>query len=316
LLRSFRNPVLFPELILGDLVGKIANIVITEATLMALQTISRYRYLSVGQVSTILGQKSKTASEMLLRLERQHLLGSFGNTGIRGYYVTKGGHRLMSQECEDLGIEAEPYKQVSVNSRWSPMMFHRLATLDALAALERDCQSLTDYRLTATLVEYRREKIGRDWRKETTDYVAHPPAPEHKIVPDAGFVLEHAKSGKRALFLIELDRGTERLTTTRPEVAKQTFTYKMRQYDRYLDSGNVTARYAHLGTFTSFRLLTITEGTDRIENMRQALSTLDANNHQYYRFSTLAKVSQNFLHADWVSRDVADKNLYQLIKGN
>lgn len=302
---------------------KVANLVITETTLAALSLVSRYRYLSVNQVATILGKKSKTVSEMLLRLERQHLLSSFGNTGIRGYgktpkmyYLTKSGHKLMSQELEAFGQEAKPYRQVNVNSRWSPVMFHRLATLDALAALERDCLSLVHYRLVKTLVEYRREKVGRDWRKETTDFVAHPPTPDHKIVPDAGFVLEHIETGNRALFLIELDRGTERLTTTRPEAAKQTFMHKIRQYDRYLESGNVAARYEHLGDFKTFRLLVITESADRIENMRQSLFRLHPDYHQFYRFSTRANVSQNFLHSDWMSRDVADKNKYQLIKGS
>lgn len=302
--------------------GRIANITISEAALNALQIVSRYRYLSVNQIATIVGIKPKTASETLLRLERQNVLASFGNTGIRGYgktpkmyYLTKSGHSLLRQECEVLGVDVEPYRQINVNSRWSPVMFHRLATLDALAALERDCQTLRDYKLVTTLVEYRREKIDQSWRRETTDYVAKQRSSENKIVPDAGFVIEHISSQKRALFLVELDRGTERLTTSRPTAVRQTFTHKMQQYDRYLQSGHAAVRYAHLGSFNSFRLLVITESETRMHNMRTALTSLNANYHQFYRFSTLAKVRQYFLHSDWFSRDCADTNTYQLIKG-
>jgi hypothetical protein len=59
----------------------------------------------------------------------------------------------------------------------------------------------------------------------------------------------------------------------------------------------------------------ITTSQERVENMRQTLANLDADYHQFYRFSTLAEVSQNFLHDGWLSRDCADRNTYQLIRG-
>ncbi len=303
--------------------GKIADVVITETTLAAMSAISKYRYLSVNQVATITGMRPKSASQLLLRLERQKLLGSFGNVGIRGYgktpkiyYLTKTGHTVLAEEGEILGMDVEPYRQVNINTRWSPQMFHRLATLDSLAALERDCQSLHDYRLVKTLVEYRREQVGREWRRETTDFVADPPVPDNKIVSDAGFVLEHNETANRALFLMEIDCGTERLTTSRLAAVPQSFIHKMRQYDRYLKSGRAIARYSHLGAFQIFRLLVITTSTKRIENMRNALAVLDADYHHFCRFSTLADATENFLHDGWLSRDCADHNTYQLIRGN
>lgn len=268
------------------------------------------------------GLRPKSASEMLLRLERQKLLSSFGNTGIRGYgktpkmyFLTKGGHTILKDEGEALGWDVEPYRQVNVTSRWSPQMFHRLDTLDALVALERDVRSLTSYRLVKTLVEYRREKHGREWRAETTDYVADPPIAENKIVPDAGFVLESTETGRRALFLIEIDCGTERLTTGKVDAISRSFVHKLRQYDRYIYSGRVKARYKHLGDFSNFRLLVVTTSQNRIENMRRASTSLEADCDQFYRFATLEETTTNFLHAGWKSRSVADQKSYQLIKG-
>ena len=267
--------------------------------------------------------RPKSASEMLLRLERQKLLGSFGNTGIRGYgktpklyYLTKGGHGVLAAELEAQDRLVPPYRQISINSRWSPLMFHRVDTLDVLAAVERDCASLSDYRLTGTLVEYRREKNGARWQKETTDYVAEPNSSENKIVPDAGFALEHNQTGKRALFLIEVDCGTTRLTTTRPDTSVKTFTDKLAQYDQYLASGRVEKRHPRLGTFSGFHLLIITTSDERIANMRAAAAKLSTNFHPYYRFSTLQKTRQNLLHENWLSRDHADHKNYKLIKGN
>ena len=302
--------------------AKVANIVITDTSLDALRGISSYRYLSVNQVSTITGLKPKSASELLLRLERQKLLASFGNTGVRGYgktpkvyYLTKSGHRVLSDECEHLGLNVEPYRQVSVNSRWSPMMYHRLATLDVMMALERDSANLENYRLAKTLVEYRREKINNRWQRETTDYVAEGQRSEDKIVPDAGFVLENVETQARALFLIEVDCGTERLTTTRREIIPQTFLHKINQYDRYLESMRCRDRYKAFGEFKGFVLLVITSSDQRMHNMRSVIGSEKTGNSKFYRFTTLEKVRENFFHSNWWSRDCSDHETYQLIRG-
>jgi hypothetical protein len=259
---------------------------------------------------------------MLLRLERQRILGFFGNVGIRGYgktpkvyYLTKRGHALLSEELEAQGRSIGPYRQINISSRWSPLMYHRLATLDVVSYIERDCRQLQDYRLVGTLVEYRREKVAGRWRKETADFVANSTDPADKIIPDAGFALEHRASGKRALFLIEVDCGTTRLTTTQPDSDIATFTAKLAQYDRYLGSGRVQDRYPRLGVFNGFHLLVITTSDQRIANMRAAASSLDPAFHQFYRFSALTTVRQQFLHDGWLSRDHADRTTHPLIRG-
>jgi len=294
---------------------------VTDVTLAALAAILEYRYLSVNQVATMVGVRPKTASEMLLRLERHKALAHFGNTGIRGYgktpkvyYLTKRGHRLLAQEYEAIGRELAPFKPVNMTSRWSPLMYHRMDTLDVLASLERDFQSMQDYVRVGTLVEYRREKAGRRWQTETTDYVADPSTSPNKIVPDAGFVIEHRASGKRALFLIEVDCGTTQLLSFQPDADVKTFINKLNQYDRYLASGRVAKRYQRLGTFSGFHVLVVTSSEARVANMRKAASALPANFHPYYRFSTIDTVRQKFLHDGWQSRDHADPSTYSLIK--
>lgn len=302
---------------------KVVEFSVTEVTIAALSAILEYRYLSVNQVATICGLRPKSASEMLLRLERHKALSHFGNTGIRGYgktpkvyFLTKPGHRLLAREFEAVGREIAPFKPVNMPSRWSPLMYHRMATLDVMASLERDFQTLVGYKRIGTLVEYRRERIGRRWRTETTDYVADPATAPNKIVPDAGFVVEHKGSGKRALFLIEVDCGTTQLTTHLPEADVNTFTEKLAQYDRYLASGRASERYSHLGDFTGFHVLVITTSNQRIANMRAAAAAaLSPDFHHLYRFSALETVRQKFLHEAWVSRDHADFSTYPLIKG-
>lgn len=265
----------------------------------------------------------KSTSEMLLRLERHGLLDHFGNVGIRGYgstpkvyFLTRPGHAVLSEEQEAADQPVQPYRQVNISTRWSPQMYHRLATLDVLSYIERDCTELSNYDLLGTLVEYRREQIGTRWRKETTDFVANSSNAADKIIPDAGFALQHRKSGRQALFLIEVDRGTERLTTTQSDAEIATFTGKLAHYDRYLASGRSNGRFPQLGQFAGFHVLIITTSDARVENMRKAARTLPTNFHHLYRFSTLDHVRQNFLHDGWLNRDHADQTTHKLIKGN
>ncbi len=302
---------------------KVVNLSVTTVITAALRAILEYRYLTVNQVAVMVGVTPKSASAMLLRLQRHGALGFFGNTGIRGYgktpkvyYLTRGGHRLLATELEAYGEDIGQYSPIKINTRWSPLMYHRIATLDVLSYIERDCAALHDYDLIGTLVEYRREKIGPQWRKETTDYVTNSLTTENKIVPDAGFALEHNESGKRALFLVEVDLGTTTIASDRSKTTVKTVTDKLAQYDQYLASGRVKDRFAKLGSFSGFHVLVITTSDARLANMRTAASTLPPKFHPYYRFSTLDRVSQNFLHDGWLSRDHADNNAYPLIKGN
>ena len=303
--------------------SRVIDLSVTPVTLCALEAILRYRYLSVQQVATICGLRPKSASELLLRLERYKLLNHFGNVGIRGYgktpkvyFCTKRGHRLLAEECEAAGENVPPYTEINISTRWSPLMYHRLATLDVLSYVERDCGALTDYELLGTLVEYRREKLGRRWRKETTDYVTEGVDPADKVIPDAGFALRHRQSGKRALFLIEVDCGTVRLDTKQQDPDVATYTNKLAQYDRYLGSGRVRDRYPQLGEFSGFHLLTITTSDRRIANMRAAAQTLSPQFHQFYRFSTQEKISRNFLHDGWLNRDQSDHAGHSLVLGS
>lgn len=293
---------------------------ITENTLNSLYFIHKYRYLSITQVARITGLKTKTVSENLLRLERQKLLGSFGNTGNRGYgktpkmyYLKKRGYELLLEETDSTPDQVGAFREVNITSKWSPKMWHRLATINVLMSLEASCLATGTYRLPAVFLEYRREVKSGQWVAETTDHFGEGQGAS-TIVPDAGFVLENSETEKRALFLIEVDMGTERQVTALPQAEKQSFKYKLAQYDRYLASGNFKAKYQPWGDFGSFIMLTITTGAQRVENMRTKLSDLSEDYHRFYRFSTLEEVKENFFHGNWYTRDNNDTEAKPLIK--
>ncbi len=293
----------------------------SEHAVKTLAFIQEYRYLTVKQVAVITGLKPKSSSEMLLRMERQKLLSHFGNVGQRGYgktpkvyYLTKRGHGVLTDEFEARELEIEPYRPINVSSRWSQHMYHRIATIDVIISLEQACFILENYRLVKTFVEYRRETINKQLVGETTDYIELPALPENRIVPDAGFILENTETKQRALFLIEVDLGTETQIASKADSVVKSFKYKIEQYDRYLVNKRYQQRYAQYGEFGYFVLLIITNSPRRLENMRRALSRLPANLHQYYRLSTLNEVCGSFFHGDWLSRSETDNQKYNLIK--
>ena len=293
----------------------------SENIMLGLYFIQRYRYLTVRQFASIANVKEKTASEALLRLERGKFLDHFGNVGIRGYgktpkvyYLKRRGYDFLVGES---GIPDEligAFKDTKVNSKWSPQMYHRMATLDALIALEVAVQKRPHIEVVETFIEYRMQKLGTQWQAETTDYVTPEKKSESRIVPDAGFIVENVESNRRALFLIEMDMGTERITSKLPHGKRFSIHHKMIQYDRYLTGNRYKEKYKEWGEFTFFTLLFITTTVVRRDNMRREMQDLPPELHPYYRFNISETVSADFFNDEWRARSITDDTGYRLIR--
>jgi Replication-relaxation len=191
-------------------------------------------------------------------------------------------------------------------------MYHRLRLLDLVIALEAEIREREHLHLIRTFIEYRRVK--RTHVRETTDYVAHAEIGENRIVPDAAFILENAETGRRGLFFVEMDMGTERITAPKSADQRATIRGKFEQYDRYLTSGRFAATYKAWGDFRSFTLLFVTTSAERIVNIRAAAADLPARLHGYYRFATFADAITNFLGSIWQTRSIADSLPQALIQ--
>jgi len=293
----------------------------SEAMMVGLYFIQRYRFLTVRQFASVTSLKEKSASEALLKLERQRVLDHFGNVGVRGYgktpkvyYLKRRGYDLLVNES---GIPPEmigSFKETKINSKWSPQMYHRMATLDALISLEVAVQKRSHIDVVETFIEYRRVKKGTQWQAEMTDYVAREAIPQNRIVPDAGFIIENVESDRRALFLIEIDMGTERITSKLPHGKRFSILHKMTQYDRYLMGGRFSETYKQWGAFKFFTLLFVTTTAIRRDNMRREMQELPQELHPYYRFNILETVFADFFNNEWRARSITDGTGYRLIR--
>jgi hypothetical protein len=298
-----------------------ANMTLTEETAVGLFCIQRYRFLTINQFARASGQHRITAANKLRFFQQRGLLGHFGNTGMRGngkspkaYFLTRKGWELLAAES---GIPEEllgAFKEVKVEASWSPQMYHRLRTVDLLIALESAVLQRPHLAIVKTFLEYRRIKRSDRIVQETTDYVDTEESAENKIIPDAAFILENRTSKRRALFFVEMDMATERITTSFIGNKQTVLHHKFSQYDRYLKSFRYTQTYAPYGDYRSFTMLFVTLQEARIENIRRELNDLPPELAVYYRLTTFDEAMEDFLGAIWTSRSLTDVSVYPLVR--
>jgi hypothetical protein len=297
------------------------GLTLTNRAGLGLFFIQRYRLLTVDQFARAANLNRNTTSHQLASFERHGLLGHFGNTGLKGYgktpkayFLTRKGWELLQRECDIPPELLGSYKEVKVESRWSPQMYHRLRTVDVMISAEVAVRRRPQLSMVKTFLEYRRVRRGNHVARETTDYVAAEETSENRIVPDAAFILENIETNRRVLFFVEMDMSTERIVSHITRDSRLTLYHKISQYDKYLKSLRYRQTYREYGEFSFFTLLFVTLSAQRIENIRRELQDLPADLAAYYRFTTFDLAMQDFFSAIWKSRILSDDTLYPLVR--
>jgi hypothetical protein len=297
------------------------HLTLTESAVLGLFFIQRYRFLTVDQFARAAALNRNTAAHQLRNFEGHGLLGYFGNTGLKGYgktpkayFLTRKGWEMLVRESDIPPELLGTHKEIKIEARWSPQMYHRLRTVDVLISAECAVRKRPHLSMVQTFLEYRRVKRGNHIARETTDYVAPEEIAENRIVPDAAFILENIETQRRALFFLEMDMATERIVSHITRDSRITLHYKISQYDRYLQSLRYSQTYAPYGDFRFFTLLFVTLGEQRVENIRREMGNLPTDLGRYYRFSTFEKAMDDFLGAIWKSRSLSDTTVYPLVR--
>jgi hypothetical protein len=298
-----------------------SNLTLSEQAAVGLFFIQRYRFLTIDQFARATALKRSTAADQLRMLERHSLLGYFGNTGLGGrgktpkvYFLTRRGWEVLARES---GVPAEligSFKEIHVQTRWSPQMDHRLATIDVMLAAEGAVHERSQLSIVRTFLDYRRVKRGSHIVRETLDYVAKEETTDNRIIPDAAFVLENIESGRRALFFLEVDMGTERIISQITRDKKLSLLHKLAQYDVYLQGMRYRQTYAPFGDFRFFTLLFITQSEQRVDNIRRGMAALSPELSAYYRLTTYRQAMADFLGPIWKSRRLEETGTYSLVR--
>jgi hypothetical protein len=293
---------------------------LSEGTLRGLACMQKYRFLTITQFAKIAGFSFYHAAEVLRGLERWGLVSWFGYVGIPGqgkapkvYYLRRKGFDILCSEARLEGSETiEPFSEVQ--AAWTPHMYHRLKIIDVLISAEAAILNRQNLAMVKVFVEYRMMKRRGVPARETTDFVDAEETSENKLVPDAAFIMENVESGKRALYFVEMDMGSERIVSSLPRDRHTTVHHKLSQYDRYLKSLRYSETYADYGDFRSFTLLFVTLNPERMGNIRRSIQDLDADLSPYYRFTTFDEAMGDLLGPIWKLRFLTDNKYYSLVR--
>ncbi len=213
---------------------------LTPAGVVGLFFIERYRFLTIDQFARAASLSYDTASRQLRALERLGFLHFFGNTSLAGhgktpkaYFLTRKGYELLLEEAGFPPESIGAYREVKADAAWSPQMYHRLRLVDVLLASECAIRDRPKLSMVKTFLEYCRRRVGDNFVRETTDFVAPEETAENKIIPDAAFILENTESRRRALFFLEMDMATEPVLSALVRGRGVSLHEKFVQYDRY-----------------------------------------------------------------------------------
>jgi hypothetical protein len=185
---------------------------------------------------------------------------------------------------------------------------------DFRIALEKDARSRQDLELLGALADTDRAAAGAatqprpvlsesvTFEGERGERIAH--------TPDLAFALR--RDGRQALFLAEIDRGTEVVSDPRRGVGRF-----VRFYLRALLSGGFAGLGAKLGGregFKGFRVLVVTTSGARVEAIRTRWGTMPVEPEVAKRFIWLttrdALLGLSLLEHKWVSLDPRDESRY------
>ena len=295
-----------------------ARNMLTERDVALLCDLYKYRYLSVSQIRRLHFPSLQTAYRRLRALMALGLIKSFLAPHITEhiYYLDMAG---AIQVAGSLGVEVSELRWTQ-NARTPKDYYflrHFLAVSDFRIALTGACGE-SGIRLLGFIPEYYGEKSERGLvTKYIKDYVCDIGDHSRKMThtPDAVFALE--KNGRPALFFLEIDRGTEVIGDEEKGVLKCA-----KFYLNYLVGGQYRRYEADFGCapFKGFRALIVTTSEQRVENIRQAVTTRLSFPDKARQFIWLASngqvrvndTSSGVFSSTWRSADAGDSTLYRI----
>jgi hypothetical protein len=215
------------------------------------------------------------------------------------YAIAKGGAQILANE---LGIEIIPsdYKPQSAEENY-PFLQHILDTTALRIAFTNAAQAAG-----IQLELWRNERELKSEGMSDVIVLTGPDGKQHKaaVVPDAVICLN--RNGKRACFLIELDRRTVTVDPSKWE--KRGWARKVRQYLAYFAADAYKQRYGNLVA----HVLTVTTGEKRLDHLAEATKT--AGGGKRFWFTTFASASQENILTTPIWARVNMEGLHALLR--
>ena len=286
---------------------------LTQRDIELVVTLYKFRYLKTPQIRELHFPSEQTANRRLRSLTAQGLVKYFtvGNVPERIYYITRKGAQLVADQ---LGVTLTELKwsQHSHIPKDYYFMRHFLGINQFRIDITKACDA-SAIELLGFIPEYfGKQHAGGRITKHITDFVLDGYRPGEKLnhTPDA--VLALMKSGKAALFFLEIDRGTEMISN--PEKG---FLKMVRFYAGYAETQKykIYEQEFNCRPLNNFRLLTVTTSQKRLENMRRAATSYCKSLPalRYFWVTTFDSIAETDpLQQIWLSLQSADDKLYAI----
>ncbi|MDA1190088.1 MAG: replication-relaxation family protein [Candidatus Poribacteria bacterium] len=285
---------------------------ITDRDIGVVLDLYKHRYLTTAQVERLRFPSRQTANRRLRVLIEHDYLKGYQSPGVedRVFYLTPRGIDLVAQtlQCPTDELRAQ---RVSHAPKDYYFLKHFIALNDFRITLTQALETRDDLGLLGFIPEHHGEKTAQGgWTKYIRDFVCDIHDPERRIgyTPDAVFALR--KGDGRALFFVEIDRGTEVLTNPEKGFLRAVGFY----YRYFIEEGY--QRYADdfkCEPFKGFRVLFVTTSETRVENMRAAASELNLRERRFIWLTNMERIAPETIFAEiWKSAEMSDPNAYRI----
>lgn len=280
-----------------------------------LESLCKYRYLSVSQVQTLHFTSRQTAYRRLRALTQFRYVEPFNVPAVpeRLFYLSRRGAKTLAAHTGK-ALDELPWRQHGHQPKDYYFVRHFIALNDFQITLTQACES-SGINLLGFIPEYEGEKTPHGGlRSFIRDEVVEVTKNGTKLAhtPDAVFGTE--KGGRAGLFFVEIDRAT--VVVSDPSKG---FLKAVRFYLNYFETGGYRRYDKELNApmpFTKgFRLLVVTSAEARIRTMREATTALDFPNpiaKQFLWVTTADQVTaETVLGPIWRSLDLSDELTYR-----
>lgn len=258
--------------------------VLTERDREIIRAVHENRFLRRDQIERLYFSTTAAANARLVALyqhrflDRLYLPVELGSSQAV-YALDREGAALIARE-EQLHLS-----QVTWRRKHNRVEFFFLEHTVAVAELHVAFEVAIRERDDVALSQWKREAFL------TREKLADPEDDDRKLIvaPDAflGLSLPHGK----AYFFVEVDLGTETI---------ERFRRKIIAYQEYWRSGRYRERYGH----ANFRVLTVSEGPDRLAHLIKLAGDVGARN--MFLFALEREVSSRVLGPIWFKPNTLD----------
>ena len=202
-------------------------------------------------------------------------------------FLTERGARLLAEERKVSSLHELGYRKVTCHPRSNSFIYHRKKIIDVHIQIKEELKTLP---LDLKYMAREDQKVKRPFGEMvmTTLY-----STDHqtKITPDLVMVIQSQVTANEAVYVIEIDTGSETIGRGKKHQRGQTILNKFQRYQKLLiDPSRGWKENLPKTSADGFQVLVITSSDQRIQTMKSLEDEIHA--HDFFRFSSFKRLEE------------------------